>query len=65
VHYKELRVTGTTACSTQDCRQAAAIVASGRIDLARLASLQFPLAQANAAFAAAQEGKALKIVLKP
>jgi L-iditol 2-dehydrogenase len=65
VHYKELIVTGTTACSTQDCRQAAAIVASGRIDLARLASVQFPLAQANAAFAAAEEGKALKVVLKP
>jgi L-iditol 2-dehydrogenase len=65
VHYKELIVTGTTACSTQDCRQAAAIVASGRIDLARLASIQFPLTEANAAFAAAQEGKALKVVLKP
>jgi L-iditol 2-dehydrogenase len=65
VHYKELVVTGTTACSTKDCRDAAAIVASGRIDLASLASARFPLAEANAAFAAAQEGKALKIVLEP
>lgn len=65
VHYKELIITGTTACSTQDCRQAAAIVAHGRIDLAQLASVQFPLAAANAAFAAAEEGKALKVVLKP
>ena len=36
VHYKELRVTGTTACSTSDCWRAAAIVNSGRVDLARL-----------------------------
>ncbi|MFW6182622.1 MAG: zinc-binding dehydrogenase, partial [Chloroflexota bacterium] len=34
VHYKELVVTGTTACSTYDCLRAADIVNSGRVDLA-------------------------------
>jgi L-iditol 2-dehydrogenase len=65
VHYKELIVTGTTACSTADCWQASAIVNSGLIDLSDLVSQRFPLAQAVAAFAAAEDRKSLKIVLEP
>lgn len=65
VHYKELVVTGTTACSTADCRQAAEIVNSGRIDLSPLVSHRYPLSQLAEAFAAAQDGKSLKIVLEP
>jgi L-iditol 2-dehydrogenase len=65
VHYKELYVTGTTACSTDDCRRAAAIVNSGRIDLAPLVSARFPLREAQAAFAAAEDRRSLKIVLEP
>jgi L-iditol 2-dehydrogenase len=53
VHYKELRVTATTACSTSDCWQAAEIVNSGRIDLGDLVSQRFPLSETAAAFAAA------------
>jgi len=33
VHYKELIVTGTTACSTRDCVQTVRLLNSGRIDL--------------------------------
>ncbi len=65
VHYKELLVTGTTACSTFDCRQAAEIINSGRIDLSGLVSARFPLGQALQAFAAAEDRSALKIVLEP
>lgn len=65
VHYKELRVTATTACSTQDCRQAATIVNSGRIDLAPLISARFALQDAQAAFSAAENRKSLKVVLEP
>lgn len=65
VHYKELRVTGTTACSTQDCRQAAAIVNARRIDLVPLISARFPLADALDAFKAAEDRKSLKVVLQP
>ena len=32
VHYKELVVNGTTACSTYDCLQAADLVKVGRIE---------------------------------
>ena len=65
VHYKELLVTGTTACSTADCRQAAQIVNSGLVDLSPLVSKRFPLKEAAAAFAAAEDRKSLKVVLQP
>jgi L-iditol 2-dehydrogenase len=65
VHYKELIVTGTTACSTQDCQRAAAIVNSGRIDLSKLIGARFPLGEASQAFSVAESGKALKVVLEP
>lgn len=65
VHYKELIVTGTTACSTADCRQAAQIVNSGLVDLADIISRRFPLQNAVSAFAAAEDRKSLKIVLEP
>ncbi len=65
VHYKELVITGTTACSTADCWQAADIVNSGLVKLDDLVSRRFPLKDAVQAFAAAEDRKALKIVLVP
>ena len=65
VHYKELILTGTTACSTNDCRQAAAIINSGRIDLLPLVSARFPLADAVEAFRVAENRESLKIALQP
>lgn len=65
VHYKELIVTGTTACSTYDCLRAAEIVNSSRLDLAPLITASFPLAEANAAFAAAADGRNLRVTLVP
>jgi L-iditol 2-dehydrogenase len=65
VHYKELVVTGTTACSTNDCHRAAAIVSSGRIDLTKLVGARFPLTEALDAFKAAEESLSLKVVMEP
>lgn len=65
VHYHELIVTGTTACSTDDCRRSAEIVNSGRLDLSDLISGRFPLARTAEAFAAAQDGRSLKVILEP
>lgn len=65
VHYKELVITGTTACSTNDCWQATRIVNSGLVDLTDLISQRYPLREAVAAFAAAEDRKSLKIVLEP
>ena len=65
VHYKELVITATTACSTADCWQAAQIVNSGLVDLSDVVSQRFLLKDAVPAFAAAEDRKSLKIVLEP
>lgn len=65
IHYKELIVTGTTACSTQDCWRAAAIVNAGRLDLSPLVSARYPLKEVQAAFKKAEDRSALKIVVEP
>jgi threonine dehydrogenase-like Zn-dependent dehydrogenase len=41
MHYREIRLTGTTACSSEDCRRAAALLESGRIELSGLVSRRF------------------------
>ena len=65
VHYKELTVTGTTACSTHDCWRAAEIVKAGRIDLAQVVGERYALKDIHAAFEAAKNRNALKIVVEP
>jgi L-iditol 2-dehydrogenase len=65
VHYKELLITGTTACSTADCWQASRIVNMGLVDLSDLISKRFPLDQAQLAFSSAENKESLKIVIEP
>lgn len=65
VHYKELVITATTACSTADCWQATRLVNSGLVDLSDIVSKRFPLKDAIIAFSAAEDRKSLKIVLEP
>jgi L-iditol 2-dehydrogenase len=65
VHYKELTVTGTTACSTADCWQASQIVNHGLIDLSDLISQRFPIEETLKAFEAAENRASLKIVIEP
>jgi L-iditol 2-dehydrogenase len=65
VHYKELVVTGTTACSTADCWQASRMVNRGLVDLGDLISQRFPIDQAKQAFEAAENRTSLKIVIEP
>ena len=65
VHYKELVVTGTTACSTFDCLQAADLVRSGAINLEGMVTSRFPLEEVEAAFAAAEDGTNLRVSLEP
>ncbi len=65
VHYKELVVTGTTACSTYDCLRAAELVNAGVLDLSPLVTSRFPLSQAEDAFKAAGDGSNLRVSLEP
>ncbi len=64
VHYKELMITGTTACSTRDCHRAVELVTSENIDLSGLISERLPLHKAGMAFDIARDGKHLKVVLQ-
>jgi L-iditol 2-dehydrogenase len=65
IHYKELLVTGTTACTTEDCREALDLVLSGAVDTGALVTERRPLSDALAAFAAARSGEQLKVVIEP
>ncbi len=64
IHYRELIVTGTTANTTADCREALELVLSGALDGRALISARYPLAQAADAFAHAASGEALKVVIE-
>jgi threonine dehydrogenase-like Zn-dependent dehydrogenase len=55
----------TAACSTADCWSAIKIINSGLVDLSDIVSQRFPLTDALRAFAAAEDGKSLKVVLEP
>ncbi len=65
VHYKELQVTGTTACSTANCWQASSLVNHGLIDLSDMVSKRFPLGETLKAFEVAENRESLKIVIEP
>ena len=65
VHYKELVVTGTTACSTYDCIQAADLVNAGVMDLSPLVTSRYPLSEVKEAFAAAGDGTNMRVSLVP
>jgi L-iditol 2-dehydrogenase len=64
IHYKELVVTGTTACSTGDCRRSLELISSGKVDLRPLVSARFGLDRVKEAFDLARSGAALKVVLQ-
>jgi len=63
VHYKELRITGTTACSTSNCRSATEIISSGRLDVMPLVTRTRPISEAPAEFVIAKDHTSLKTVL--
>ena len=65
VHYRELIVTGTTACSTYDCLQAADLVNAGVLDLKPLVTKRFPLSSVGEAFEAAGDGTNMRVALVP
>jgi L-iditol 2-dehydrogenase len=65
VHYRELVITGTTGCSTTDCRRSMDLIASRKIDLGPLISRRYSLTRAPDAFADVRAGKVLKVILHP
>ena len=65
IHYRELIVTGTTGCSTDDCRRSMELISSGKVDLRPLISIRYSLDRAMEAFTAVRAGNVLKVVLNP
>ena len=65
IHYKELVLTGTTANSTADCRDALDLLVSGAVDTQPLVSARLPLEESGAAIAMARSGHILKVILEP
>lgn len=65
IHYKELTVTGTTASTLSDCRQAVTLLQEQLPNLDWLVTDVFPLDQAMRAVARARDRSALKVVIRP
>jgi L-iditol 2-dehydrogenase len=65
VHYKELVVTGTTGCSTNDCRRASEILIHHHTELSKMVSARFSLYDVIEALNVVQEGNSLKVILEP
>jgi L-iditol 2-dehydrogenase len=65
IHYRELVVTGTSANTTEDCREALELVLSGRVDTGALVGDRRPLDDALGAFEAAASAAVPKVVIEP
>ena len=64
VHYKNLRITGTTGGSNRDYRKALGLIQTRRVDVRQIISDQFSLREMDKAYAAALAGKGMKIVIR-
>lgn len=65
IHYGELIVTGTSACTSDDFRHALGLLTSGRLNAAPLVSHRFPLAEVHEAFGVTRRGEGLRVVVTP
>ncbi len=63
VHYKGLRLVGTTGSTNSDYYKCLALVAEGRANLARLVTKTFSLDEINDAFAYAASGEGMKAMV--
>ena len=63
IHYRELLVTGTTASTNAECREALSLILDGRIDVGSLIDATFGLGSARDAFELARSGRAMKVVI--
>jgi len=63
VHYKNLRVTGTTGGSNKDYRKALGLIQSRRTDVRQIISHRFNFQEMGRAYDTALSGKGMKIVI--
>ncbi len=65
IHYKQIRVLGTSMSTPIEFKKALDMVASGRIDLKPLISMRLPLIEGVNGFNEAQKLENLRIILNP
>jgi L-iditol 2-dehydrogenase len=65
IHYGELVLTGTSACTREDFRTALNLLTSGQLKAGPLVSHHFPLEQIEQAFETTRTGAGLRVVVEP
>ncbi|PKL13401.1 MAG: threonine dehydrogenase [Spirochaetae bacterium HGW-Spirochaetae-4] len=65
IHYNELVVIGASALQRRDMKTSVRLIASGAVNLGKLVTDTFPLRKITEAFAMAESGEAIKVVLEP
>ncbi len=65
IHYKEVRITGTSASSRKDHEVAINLIANCIIDPSRIITHKYPLSQADEAFRIAETGAGIKVAIIP
>jgi L-iditol 2-dehydrogenase len=65
IHYGELIVTGTNACTREDFRIALDLLAGGQFQARPLVTHRFPLEQIEEAFETTRTGEGLRVVVEP
>jgi L-iditol 2-dehydrogenase len=65
IHYRETRVTGTSASSRKDHEVAVKLIANRVVDPSKIITHRFPLSQAAEAFRAAETGAGIKVAIIP
>ena len=65
VHYEELTIVGSYGSRPSHNRQALELVASGRLPVGRLVDLELPLDRVLEGLAAVEQGRVMKVVVRP
>lgn len=65
IHYDQLKVTGVSDCSRSDYEAALRLIQTGRVDVSRMVTHRFPLAEVNAALDSTARGEGIKVAVVP
>lgn len=63
IHYKQLKICGSTRANTEQYRKTARLAETGRLDLKKVVTASYPLKDIDRAVKAIGDGKELKVVI--
>jgi L-iditol 2-dehydrogenase len=64
IHYKQLKICGSTRCNTRQYREVAKMVSAGTLDLSSIVSREYTIEQFAEAVSYARSAKGLKTIIK-